>query len=57
MPATEKQIAWDRDNTVQIKLKLNKSTDADILSWLTEQPTKQGAIKDLIRKAITDNNQ
>lgn len=41
---------YDRDHTVRISLKLNKGTDADILARLEEQESKQGYIKDLIRK-------
>ena len=43
------QEKYDKNNTVQIRMKLNKKTDADILDWLDRQPTKQGAIKKLIR--------
>ena len=46
------KAAWDAANTTQIKLKLNQRTDADILAWLEEQPSKQGAIKELIRAAM-----
>lgn len=44
--ATEK---YDAANTVQLKMKLNKKTDADILAKLDEVPNKQGYIKQLIR--------
>lgn len=44
---------WDRKNTVQVKLKLNKNTDADILAWLDRQGSKQGSIKDLIRESMS----
>ena len=40
---------YDAANTVQLKMKLNKNTDADILSWLEQQGNKQGYIKALIR--------
>lgn len=40
---------YDASNTVQIRLKLNKKTDADILDRLDEVPNKQGYIKGLIR--------
>ena len=46
------QSRYDAENTVQIKMKLGKATDADVLQWLNEQPSKQGAIKKLIREAI-----
>lgn len=52
MADTAAKTAWDATHTTQIKLKLNDSTDADVLAWLDAQPSKQGAIKDLIRKAV-----
>lgn len=42
----------DARNTVQVKLKLSKSTDADILEKLDSVENKQGYIKDLIRKDL-----
>ena len=33
-------------------MKLNTGTDQDILAWLDEQDSKQGAIKRLIREEI-----
>lgn len=47
---------YDREHTVQIKLKLNKKTDADILEALESVPNKQGYIKSLIRKDIEQNS-
>lgn len=53
--ATEAQRAavrrYDAENTVQIHLKLNRKTDADIIARL-EQMGKQGYIKTLIREDI-----
>ena len=43
---------YDAENTVQIKLKLNKKTDAEILAKLAEVDNKQGYIKKLILKDI-----
>lgn len=56
MPTSEAQKRaiqkYDATNTVQIKMKLNIKTDADIIEWLEQQPAKQTAIKKLIRKEI-----
>ena len=53
MTATEAQIRanakYDAANTVQIKMKLNTKTDADILQKLDSVENKQGYIKALIR--------
>ncbi len=41
---------YDKDNTVRVSLKLNRNTDSDVLGKLSEVESKQGYIKDLIRK-------
>lgn len=43
---------YDAAHTVQIKMKLNTGTDADILTRLASVPNKQGYIKSLIREDI-----
>lgn len=40
---------YDAANTIQIKLKLNIKTDADIIAKLQSVDNKQGYIKQLIR--------
>ena len=40
---------YDKANTKQIMMKLNKGTDADILEKLASVPNVQGYIKELIR--------
>ena len=52
MPSKEASARWDAENTVQVKLKLNRTNDADILARLEEVASKQGYIKELIRKDI-----
>ena len=44
---------YDSDNTTRIALKLNNSTDKDILDWLNSVKNKQGYIKALIRADIS----
>lgn len=43
---------YDAANTVQVTLKLNRRTDADVLERLASVPSKQGYIKSLIRADI-----
>lgn len=40
---------YDAVNTVQIRFKLNKKTDADIIAHLESLENRQGYLKDLIR--------
>ena len=48
----ETQAKWDAEHTTRIYLKLNNNTDADILAKLETVESKQGYIKQLIRKDI-----
>ena len=53
----EAQERYDTFNTVQVTLKLNQKTDADILAWIRQhkygrETSVQGAIKALIREDI-----
>ena len=54
----EQQNWYDEMHTEQVKLKLNRKTDKDILDWLWKQrinrnTSMQGEIKRLIREEIT----
>jgi hypothetical protein len=51
------QAKYDKDNTVQVKLKLNKKTDKDIIVRLAAADNQQGYIKELIRADIRADNQ
>ena len=43
---------YDKANTVQVRLKLNRKTDSDILEALERSGNKQGYIKELIRNDL-----
>ena len=43
-------IKYNAKNVKQIKLNLNRKTDADIIEYLEKVDNIQGLIKDLIRK-------
>ena len=53
MKATNAQLKaqrkYDDLNTIQIKLKLNKKSDADIIEALEQSGNKQGLIKTAVR--------
>ena len=46
---------YQKENIVQITLKINSKTDADLIGFLNTKENKQGYIKDLIRKDMTKN--
>ena len=49
----EKKTAYDmqymKAHTVKMTLQLNRTTDAELLSWLDSQENRNGYIKGLIR--------
>lgn len=49
---TERQLRYDKEHTIQVKLKLHNVNDADIIDKLNSEPNKQGYIKALIRADI-----
>lgn len=58
----DQQNWYDEMHTQQVKLKLNKKTDADILEWISAQrysrsTSVQGEIKRLIRQEIARSSQ
>lgn len=59
MTASKAQVRasakYDKTNTKQFILKLNKTTDADIMEKLTTVGNMQGYIKELIRQDMKKN--
>ncbi len=47
---------YNKEHTTTICIRLNTKTDKDILQWLWGQKSKQGSIKQLIRKEIERQN-
>ena len=56
MPTTEKRKQWLKENTEFIGLKLQKSTDADILQFL-DGKVKQAVIKAALREYIQNHKE
>jgi hypothetical protein len=48
------QKKYDAAHTKQFQMKLHLENDKDILEWLDRQSSKQGAIKELIRRQIAE---
>ena len=48
-----RQQLWDKQNTVQISVKLQKTTDADIIAYL-DGKQKQTVIKEALRRMMQE---
>lgn len=55
MPDSKAKTDWIKENTIRFTMKLNKNTDADILSAL-EGKAKQTELKRLVRIALAFEN-
>ena len=53
---SKSQAQYDKEHTTGFHMKLNNESDSDILDWLSQQDSKQGAIKKLIREEIAKSS-
>ena len=56
MSYKEKKAAWQKENTVMLSMRLQKSTDGDILSYLEGKP-KQTIIKLALREYMENHKE
>lgn len=49
-PKVKASMKYDKANVKQVKLSLNKKTDADVIAVLESKDNVQGYIKELIRR-------
>ena len=52
----QQKAAWDRDNTTMVPIKLQKSTDADILAFL-DGKQRQTIIKLALREYMENHKE
>ena len=61
MAQTEYMANYEKENLRQIRLKINRKTEPELLEWIEKQENIQGYIKELIRKEMPEmaelNNQ
>ena len=50
MAQTEYMANYEKENLRQIRLKINRKTEPDLLAWVEKQENVQGYIKELIRR-------
>lgn len=50
MPDSEAKIRWIKENTTVIAVKLNHNTDADLLQYIEDEPSKAGIFKKALRE-------
>ena len=54
MAQTEYMANYEKENLRQIRLKINRKTEPDLLDWIEEQENIQGYIKELIMRDMEE---
>ena len=57
MVSAEYMAAYEKENLRQIRLKINRKTEPDLLAWIEKQENIQGYIKELIRKDMISHEE
>lgn len=48
---------WERENIVQITVKINRNQDPELYELLTKADSKSGTVRELLRAGLTTLNQ
>ena len=48
---------WEKENTVQVLVKINRNQDPELYELLTKAPSKSGTARDLLRAGLTNQQQ
>lgn len=45
---------WEKENTVQVVIKINRNQDPELFELLTRAESKSGTARDLLRAGLTN---
>lgn len=48
---------WERENMVQVLVKINRNQDPELYELLTKADSKSGTVRELLRAGLTTLNQ
>lgn len=52
MPDSKSKTAWEAQNVIQVKVKINRNQDPELYELFTKAPSKSGLARDLMTQAI-----
>lgn len=47
---------WEKENTVQVVIKINRNQDPELFELLTKADSKSGTARDLLRAGLTSQS-
>lgn len=52
MPDSKAKLAWERENVININVKINRNQDPELYRILSEAESRGGKIRELLRLAL-----
>ena len=52
MPDSKSKTAWEAENVIQVKVKVNRNQDPELYDLLSKAPSRSGLARDLMNRAI-----
>lgn len=53
MADSQAKIAWEKENVIQVKIKVNRNQDPELFDLLQQADSKSGLARDLMKQAIS----
>ena len=53
MPDHPSKSRWEKENMVQITIKINRNQDPELYELLTKADSKSGVVRELLRAGLT----
>ena len=57
MPDHPSKSRWEKENTVQVVIKINRNQDPELYELLTKAESKSGTARELLRAGLTNQQQ
>lgn len=57
MADSQAKTAWERENVIQVKVKVNRNQDPELFNLLQRAESKSGLARDLMNQAINKKEQ
>lgn len=53
MTDSQAKTTWERENVIQVKVKVNRNQDPELFALLQQAESRSGIARDLMKKAIS----
>lgn len=55
MADSQAKTAWEKENVIQVKVKVNRNQDPELYDLLQQASSKSGLARDLMKQAINQS--